>query len=418
MDILQPPGEMMSDPVYFHWLSQPKRPAGRILIINSSRAFCAKSWTPMEARWGPAGDYALALEAMIANNLEILEVVAGSLHDVRHEADLYLLRDWRYSEGELNDLHDRFPRARTILDLRIQVFEIHSSQRQGECRHFSLQRDPFHSLPEEPVRHSSRLLSLPTIAWTGSALNSDLIAELGFAAPNRRSRPHVVPWLADASGIKPLRLEKPPVTYDRFRILFIGQCLFRKGLLRLLNALHMAALPEWQLTVVTSCIREGNAYDYNGRALTGPAATILHRALRQHNVRVLPANLPPSQMIELLRQSHLYVCPSVSDNGPNTVIESVALGTPVVVSDMSGAVEAVPQEFRHTWNAPHWWKGDSRPGCEEELAGIIRTQCDELFLRRRVWEYGCEQQHAFFREDWLDRLFREYRFVLSASTRS
>jgi glycosyltransferase involved in cell wall biosynthesis len=205
---------------------------------------------------------------------------------------------------------------------------------------------------------------------------------------------------------------KPRVLYDRFRVLFIGGCLFRKGLLRLLAALRKADLPHCELALVTSSIRGGTAYDYDGRPLAGRAATIVREAFRDLAITLVPPALGPSELTVLYQRSHVYVCPSVSDNGPNTLVESTWLGTPSVASDMSGALEAVPRDFRRTWVAPKWWRGEDGADCEEKLASEITRCYEELFLRRRLWDYGTAMQRDFFRSAWLERLFDEYRRVL------
>ncbi|MFB6298533.1 MAG: glycosyltransferase family 4 protein [Salinirussus sp.] len=47
---------------------------------------------------------------------------------------------------------------------------------------------------------------------------------------------------------------------------------------------------------------------------------------------------------EYYRRADAYVMPSIDENGPNTIVESLACGTPVVATDRPGINEYVPEE--------------------------------------------------------------------------
>lgn len=51
--------------------------------------------------------------------------------------------------------------------------------------------------------------------------------------------------------------------------------------------------------------------------------------------------LDPQQMKEYYQKSHLHILPTLADNLPNTLLESMACGTPAVVFDVGGCKEAV-----------------------------------------------------------------------------
>jgi glycosyltransferase involved in cell wall biosynthesis len=53
--------------------------------------------------------------------------------------------------------------------------------------------------------------------------------------------------------------------------------------------------------------------------------------------------VPRSELPEYYRRADFYVMPSVDENGPNTVVEALACGTPVVATDKLGINEYAPE---------------------------------------------------------------------------
>jgi len=382
---------------------------GRAVVVNSARDYLARAHADGEVRWGPPGDYALALRAMRGNGLAVHEVVAPTLADVNEPADLYYLRDWRYPRAALAAFIQEHPRARTVLDLRINPVEVHTVQRRAE-QAFWLDRQPVDPGAME-LPYSSDVLAMPSVTFIGSELNRQLLAELGRCAGNMRTRPHVTPWLERAGRVEALQAARPRVDYSRFRVLFAGRSLFRKGLPRLFRALALSGLPDWELLAVTDGVRGGVAYDDDDRPFEPRG--LVGEMLAHPGVRWVPWGLSPDDMMALYHSCHLYVCPSLCDNGPNTVIESMVCGLPVLLSDMSGAAESVPAPYRVQFRVPKWWRRTNLTGCEEELAAALEAYFENIFVTRQVVAYGEALRKAYLCARPLERLYAEYRDVFS-----
>jgi glycosyltransferase involved in cell wall biosynthesis len=54
--------------------------------------------------------------------------------------------------------------------------------------------------------------------------------------------------------------------------------------------------------------------------------------------------IPRSELPEYYRRADFYVMPSVDENGPNTIVEALACGTPIVAADRPGTNEYAPEE--------------------------------------------------------------------------
>jgi glycosyltransferase involved in cell wall biosynthesis len=381
--------------------------SGRVVVVNSTRDYLARPYADGDLRWGPPGDYALALRAMHDNGLDVREVVAPALADVADEADLYYVRDWRYSRPALAGFVRAHPLARTVLDLRINPVEVHTVQRRAE-QAFWLGRQAVDPAGVE-LPYSSDVLGLPAVTFVGSALNRRLLEELGRHAGNMRTRPHVTPWVLRAGRIEALQAARRQVDYGRFRALFVGRSLFRKGLPRLFRALTLSGLPGWELVAVTDGVRGGVAYDDDDGPLE--PQEIVGEMLAHPGVRWVPWGLNPGEMIALYHSCHLHVCPSLCDNGPNTVIESMVCGLPVLLSDMCGAAESVPAPYRVQFRVPKWWRREDLAGCDEELAAALAAYYENIFATRQVVEYGEALRRAYMSSGALERLYAEYREV-------
>jgi glycosyltransferase involved in cell wall biosynthesis len=378
----------------------------RIVVINTRPEERSRAYADEAVRWGEPGDYELARQAMRDNGLELheVEVPAALLDSVVVPADLYLLRDWRFPPAVLDRFLETHQRATTILDLRIAPPEVHFAQRDGEMSRWL--GEPWRG--DSLARCTSDVLRRPTITFVGSRLNLRLLAALDKAAPNMRVRLHTTPWIKrdgrpSPALISPHRRDRRP-----FRVLFVGRCMFRKGLPRLYQALRTTGLRRWQLTVVTHSLRGGCVFDPNGLPLDG-RVPIVSELLADARVRVLPWGLPPPDLLELYGESHLVACPSLSDNGPNVAIEALACGVPVLLSDMCGAVEALPESHARVVPVPQWWRNNAAADSPERMAAALLEFHDETVVGARAAEVGRAALEEYLRTDPLGTLYRTYR---------
>jgi glycosyltransferase involved in cell wall biosynthesis len=108
-----------------------------------------------------------------------------------------------------------------------------------------------------------------------------------------------------------------------------------------------------------------------GQSLDSPAGAIPHKALGSVS--------DESTLAAAYRAADVFVIPSVQDNLPNTVLESMACGTPVVGFDAGG----IPEMVRHEQTGLTAPVGDvaalaaaiRRVLLEPELARRLSTQC-------------------------------------------
>lgn len=122
-----------------------------------------------------------------------------------------------------------------------------------------------------------------------------------------------------------LKMFKPKESYRReaFRILYVGAITIRKGLKYLLEAYKKLALKNSELILV------GGMDD--GKDL-----------LKQYNglFKYIPF-LEHEELVKHYQDADIFVFPSLLDSFAMVVIEAMACGTPVIVSENTGAKDAV-----------------------------------------------------------------------------
>lgn len=123
-------------------------------------------------------------------------------------------------------------------------------------------------------------------------------------------------------------LFKPKPAYRRsgpFNILFVGQISNRKGVRLLLETFKNLGLPDATLTFVGS-LADSKATMEKYAGLFTHVPYLLHEDL-----------------VKYYQQADLFVFPSYLDSWAMTVLEAMACGTPVVVSEHTGSRDAVRQ---------------------------------------------------------------------------
>lgn len=109
----------------------------------------------------------------------------------------------------------------------------------------------------------------------------------------------------------------------RFRVLFVGTITYRKGVDLLLQTFRNLALPNAELTLV------GPISD--GKDLLAQCTdTIRHVPFLHHD-----------ELVHYYQQADVFVFPSYLDSWAQVVLEAMACGTPVIVTENTGAKDAV-----------------------------------------------------------------------------
>jgi len=161
----------------------------------------------------------------------------------------------------------------------------------------------------------------------------------------------VIPWGVDLTRLPQLAMP----TDRRLRILFLGQVGIRKGIDTLLTACGMLKSTEYDLTVVG---------DWE------PEASRLFARHSDVKVSCLPFT---SHYAEQLGRCHVLVLPSREDAFPLVVLEAMASGRAVVISDACGNKEIVEREG----GGFVFPSGDA-----QALATLLSQLVDDVQLRR------------------------------------
>jgi glycosyltransferase involved in cell wall biosynthesis len=151
-----------------------------------------------------------------------------------------------------------------------------------------------------------------------SSLVRDQLIELGI----KGERIWIVPY-----GAEP-RIFYPPKskTWERFRILFAGQVTLRKGIASLLQALNSCQASDWIVDfygVISADVKKDLA------AYHGQVPLQFHGAVTQ------------SKLAEVMRDASVLVLPSLEEGFGLVVPQSLACGTPCIVSDRVGAKDLI-----------------------------------------------------------------------------
>jgi glycosyltransferase involved in cell wall biosynthesis len=126
-----------------------------------------------------------------------------------------------------------------------------------------------------------------------------------------------IPNFIDLSTLPKPRYGGPPK-----QALFVGSVLRSKGVDELLSAWHRLEPAGWQLDLV-------------GEAPSRYLAQLTSGGLG-HSVRLVGA-MPHEQVLERIADCDLFILPSHTEGFPNVILEAMALGKPVVATDV-GAI--------------------------------------------------------------------------------
>jgi glycosyltransferase involved in cell wall biosynthesis len=148
---------------------------------------------------------------------------------------------------------------------------------------------------------------------TESGVSTAKIQVAALGVDSRRFRP-----LANGSGKRP------------FRLLHAGPVNFNKGVHRLIDAFRRADLPDAELWIT-------------GRAQDPDALEVFRRLAGDgKETRVMFRDATPqSQLPELFAKCDLFVLATLADGFGLTVLQALACGMPVIVTDGAGCAEVL-----------------------------------------------------------------------------
>lgn len=190
---------------------------------------------------------------------------------------------------------------------------------------------------------------------------------------------------------------------DEFTLLFLGSVCTRKGVDRLLEA---ASILDGRndLSVAWTLVLAGPLYVRRGES--DPRAMVDELGLG-HRIRLV-GPVRGQAKAELLQRADVLLLPSRAEGFPNSVLEAMASGLPVIVSD----VGAMPEMVRDSGGGVVVPNGDP-----SGIAEAVSRMMYDRDYRRRLGESGRKRVATSYRLDMVVDLFvNVYRRVAGDPT--
>jgi O-antigen biosynthesis protein len=218
------------------------------------------------------------------------------------------------------------------------------------------------------------------IAISPSQYMFDWAAANGFRLPQNR---HVLPYLFD-SRLQPVGYRAP-----QNHLIFFGRLEVRKGLLVFLDALV-------KLSQMDNYAAQGMKVTFLGKPHYTPDGGGL-QSIKKYS-QYLPASFVLEAKTDLnhheamdflsAHNDALVVCPSLVDNSPYAVIESLQLGLNIIASNTGGIPEFFTENHRLFEPQPEPLALKIRAGLRQELPRLERRY--DVAKSRQLWRDFCE----------------------------
>jgi glycosyltransferase involved in cell wall biosynthesis len=165
-------------------------------------------------------------------------------------------------------------------------------------------------------------------------------------------------------GFTPL-VEREPLTWDRGSICYIGRIEPRKGII------------EWFEAAARIAGEDPAAhFDFIGADIWGLQRTLLDRLPHQWRSRFrFHGSKPREELIKYLAQAKAAVVPSRWENFPNSCIEAMSSGLPVITTRLGGMVELI-EDGRTGWLAPETGVAGMVDGLAEALRRCLAASAE------------------------------------------
>ena len=168
---------------------------------------------------------------------------------------------------------------------------------------------------------------------------------------------HIIP-----NGVDIHRFSPDERDWEPAHLLFTGRVVYQKGLDILVGALASLKDKKWHLTIVGD----------------GPYREELHSLAHEKGIhdRITFAGwVDKGRILDYYQEATLFVFPSRHEGMPNSVLEAMAMGLPVVASDISGNRELVQDQKT----------GLLHPSRDtQSLTGALAAVIDDQNLRREM----------------------------------
>ena len=288
-------------------------------------------------------------------------------------ATLIVLRDWRYPRAAVRRLRERHRDTPVVAMLfQVPAFHLETQERGEELALVGAstvlvgerRRDA-----EEALFEADLVIARSTAtAELYGELYAELGAELGHPRDRIRVLPHAPAWtLVEGRPVASTTPEQPPGD----SVLAIGDNPIRKGLLRVHRAWRALGRPR---PLVLASRRAARHRVDPGR--TPPhLVPALNALVADPGVVIADPYADWPALVALHRRAAVLVCPSSIDHGPNTIVEALQTGTPVVASDLCGTSELL--EGDDVIAGPAWWRPEAQQlsgTFEDRLAAMVEDR--------------------------------------------